>query len=113
MIKAINKAGMISTFSDKVWALLPSHKNGFRELSDAPETIVPSEIIEFKAKKAITTKPEESKKIEIPIVEITAHKSDASAEMDIMREYLKEKGVKFHHLLGYDKLKELYDANKK
>jgi hypothetical protein len=112
MVKAINKAGMVSEFTDKVWELMSPSKNGFVELSDNPITPhIPKEIIEFKAKKIELAKQEEVKEF-IPVVETTVIKSDAAAEMEIMREYLKEKGIKVHHLVGYDKLKAIYDENR-
>lgn len=109
MVKAINKAGMVSEFTDKVWELMSKNKNGFVELSDTPNVPhIPKEIIEFKAKKIELIKQEEDK----PVVETTVIKSDAAAEMEIMREFLKEKGVKVSHLMGYDKLKAIYDENR-
>ena len=115
MIKAINKDGIISVFSDTVWNLMSTNKNGYREITDTLDVVVPDKIIEFKAKRSAELTTEDSTPIaqEMPIVEFKKHKSDAAAEMGIMREYLKSKGVKFHHMLGYDKLKELYDANHK
>lgn len=96
---------MISEFSEVVWNLMPAHKNGFVIFDKVTESVVPQKIVEFKAKKAAETPAE------IPVVEVIVQKGDAAANMDVMREYLKEKGVKFHHLIGYDKLKKLYDDN--
>ena len=112
MIKAINKYGMISYFTEKVWNLMSENHNGFTELSDIPVTPkIPQGIIEFKAKKAEATKVEPAKE-ELPVVESKPLDTDASAQMEIMREFLKEKGIKIHHLTGYDKLKAIYDENR-
>ena len=110
MIKAINKHGIVSEFTEKVWELLGDDKNGYVELSDK-EVVpnIPAGIIEFKAKKVEPVK--EVVKEEV-VVESTTTNSDAAAEMDIMKEYLKEKGIKVHHLIGYDKLKAIYDENR-
>lgn len=100
---------MVSEFTEKVWELMSPSKNGFVELSDTPTTPnIPKEIIEFKIRKTELAKQEEQK----PVVEVTVDKTDASADMTIMREYLKEKGIKVHHLVGYDKLKAIYDENR-
>ena len=116
MIKAINKHGIVSEFTEKVWELLGTDKNGYVELSDK-EIVpnIPQGIIEFKAKKVepiIAPKPVVEEVKEEMVVETTTTNSDAAAEMDIMREYLKEKGIKVHHLIGYDKLKAIYDENR-
>lgn len=110
MIKAINKHGVVSEFTEKVWELMGANKNGYVELSDKQVVPnIPHEIIEFKAKKAETVAPKEKEEM---VVESTTTNSDAAAEMDIMKEYLKEKGIKVHHLIGYDKLKAIYDENR-
>jgi len=108
MIKAINKAGMVTEFSDKIWNMLPPNKNGFIELSEVQNTPnIPKEIIEFKIKKQQEATEEK------PVVADTiTTKTDPSSEMEIMREFLKEKGVKVSHLMGYDKLKAIYDENR-
>ena len=109
MVKAINKEGMVSEFTDLVWELMSPHKNGFVELREgATNTTIPNEIIEFHAKKAEQKMPPE----EIMEVHVIKQKNDAAADVDIMREFLKEKGIKVHHLAGYDKVKALYDENK-
>jgi len=128
MIKAINKAGMISEFSERVWNTMASNHNGFIELTEGyTPTTIPDKIMEFKAKKVEPEKPI----VEMPkpnpatasfggllddtplVVQSTPNKSDANAEMEIMREALKIKGIKSTHLMGYDKLKSLYDENNK
>jgi hypothetical protein len=113
MIKAINKAGMISEFTEKVWELMSPSKNGFVELSDIPiQPKIPQGIIEFKAKKLEEKQAPQETQEEKIVVEVKANKGDAAAEMDIMREFLKEKGIKVSHLMGYDKLKAIYDENR-
>lgn len=115
MIKAINKAGMITEFSQKIWDMLPHNKNGFVELSETQNTPnIPKEIIEFKIKKQelqkqVEVETQESKP---EVVNTVTTKTDASSEMEIMREFLKEKGIKVSHLMGYDKLKAIYDENR-
>jgi len=110
MIKAINKQGMISEFTERVWGMMSKNHNGYQEISDNPKTtIIPDKIIEFKAKK-----PELVSEVpHVPEVHSEPHKSDAAAEMAIMKEYLDSVGVKYHPATGYDKLKAKYDANKK
>ena len=112
MVRAINKAGMVSEFSDLVWELMATNKNGFVELGEGMVTVnVPKEITEFKATKLIKLQP--SEKEEKPVVEILNKKGDANGEMEIMKEALKERGIKFHHMSGYDKIKKLYDESSK
>lgn len=52
MVHAINQQGREAYFSDKVWALLPKHKNGWVEFADikAGDIPIPHQIIEFQAK---------------------------------------------------------------
>jgi len=113
MIKAINKLGVTKTFSDLVWKLLGTDKHGWQEYSEGRDPIkVPMEIKEFQAKKQ-----EESETIK----KFTDHKDitsgwspkDAAASVEIMKEYLTSKGVRYHPNIGYDKLKAKYNANKK
>jgi hypothetical protein len=51
MIHAINKNGTESYFSERVWNLMPKHKNGWVEFSDNMNILVPDKIIEFQQKK--------------------------------------------------------------
>ena len=105
---------------------MASHHNGYTELKEGyTPTTIPDKIIEFKVKKAEQEIP--VKEIAKPVapkdsfggllddsplvVKSETLKSDAAAEMDIMREALKIKGIKATHLMGYDKLKKLYDEN--
>jgi hypothetical protein len=107
MVRAINQKGMVSEFSDRVWAMLPKHKNGFIELSEMQTPVhIPEKIIEFQAK--VKEQP--------PVVQEfvqTATPQDDKARMDIMKAYLTSKGIKFHPNIGYDKLKTKYDDSKK
>jgi len=129
MIKAINhKSGLVTEFSDIVWNLLPPNKNGFVEISENanPSISIPKEIQEFKLKREESKKEpvEEDAKEKIvnrafdnflsdkPIVDFVKKESDMKEEMAMMREYLKSKGIKTSHLLGYDKLKATYDENR-
>lgn len=51
MVHAINQHGMETYFSDRVWNLMPKHKNGWVEFSDKlGESVIPQQIIEFQAK---------------------------------------------------------------
>lgn len=107
MIKAINKQGTVSQFTEKVWNMMGKNKNGFLEITDEHLPVhIPDKIIEFQAKKI--SPPPEAK------MEITSNKTpdDAKAGIDIMKEYLTSKGIKFHHMAGYDKIKKLYDDSK-
>lgn len=111
MIKAINKAGLVTEFTETVWNLMTEKKNGFVELGENSVSVsVPKEIVEFKAKKAELPKVEKEEK---PTVEIVNTKGDANGEMEIMKEALKLRGIKFHHMAGYDKIKKLYDESSK
>lgn len=47
MVHAINQHGRETYFSDRVWALMPKHKNGWIEFSEQGEVVVPQQIIEF------------------------------------------------------------------
>lgn len=108
MIKAINKAGLVTEFTETVWNLMTEKKNGFVELGENSVSVsVPKEIVEFKAKKAELPKEEK------PTVEIVNTKGDANGEMEIMKEALKLRQIKFHHMAGYDKIKKLYDESSK
>jgi hypothetical protein len=115
MIRAINKVGMVSVFSDLVWEMMATNKNGFVELGEGMIAVsVPKEITEFKATKLVKLQPEkEVIPLEKPVVETLNTKGDAAGEMEIMKEALKERGIKFHHMSGYDKIKKLYDESSK
>lgn len=102
MVRAINKEGVVSVFTDTAWNLL-TDKNGYKEIGKEGKVLTPKIIQEFQQKQI--------EKQETVVVEVKQASTDASDEMDIMREYLKDKGVKFSHLMGYDKLKKLYDDN--
>ena len=128
MIKAINKQGKISLFGERAWDMMAKDKNGFREFVEGEVQInVPDEIKEFQAKVSENAIPEPI--ADIPVITLVAEVPDihsekpevtpqttapfdAAAEMDVMREFLASKGVKHHPMMGYDKLKALYDANK-
>ena len=108
MIKAINKQGTVSMFTEKVWNMMGKNKNGFVEITDERTPVhIPDKIMEFQARK-ISQPPEAQ-------MDITTGKTpdDAKAHIDIMKEYLTSKGIKFHHMAGYDKIKKLYDDSKK
>lgn len=34
-------------------------------------------------------------------------------DIDTMKQFLKDRGIPFHHNAGYEKIKTLYDANRK
>lgn len=100
MITAINKDGRMGTFSDRVWALMPKHKNGWMLFNgDSKEPVIPEEIIEFQAKKK-----------EVAVAPKAKTQDEEIAEM---KAYLDSIEVKYHHKIGYDKLKALYDVSKK
>lgn len=112
MVKAINQLGTIKVFSDVVWKLLGTNKHGWQEYSEGNDTIkVPLEIKEFQTK--IQEESELIKEFVPKEVTSTYSPSDAAASMDIMKEHLTSKGIKFHPLIGYDKLKAKYNANNK
>lgn len=114
MIKAIKQDGTISYFREAVWDLMGVNKNGYVELKDGEEPVnVPSVIKEFQAKKKVVDVTEQMEVTSQP--EVTSEKmvGDEAATMDIMKEFLDKKGIKYHPNIGYDKLKAKYDANKK
>lgn len=106
------KSSPYAEFRERVWELMPPHKNGWREIKEGSKEPVniPTEIKEFQAKKA---EAKEELKDDKPEITSTPTKGDEHASVEIMKEYLTEKGIKFHHMSGYDKIKNLYDANKK
>lgn len=104
MVRAINKDGMVSTFTDTAWNLL-TDKNGYQEIDKVNKVLIPTLIKEFQSKQV-------EAKQEAIVVETKDMPTDNAQEMGIMREYLRGKGVKVSHLMGYDKLKKLYDDNK-
>ena len=127
MIKLINKDGMTTEVTEEVYAMWTDGKNGFTELREGKpvQAVIPDKIIEFQAKKqtmefnngsiiSATELPKDEQPFgvmpPIPIVHSEAHKSDAAATMEIMKEFLKSKGIKFNPIIGYDKLKAKYDA---
>lgn len=92
MIYAINRHGTEGAFTEKVWSLLKKDKNGWKQISEMGVTIdVPQIIKEFQA----------SKKLE-PVM-----------DSDKLKAWLTDNNIKFHHKAGYDKLKSLYDDNRK
>lgn len=106
MIKAINKSGVVGEFSDIAWKLLGENKGGWIEWDGQPKPItVPQQIIEFQAKKKEVAVVAEN----ITVFEPTEKTDDTEA----MKSFLTEKGIKFHHKIGYAKLKALYDDNSK
>lgn len=115
MITAINKKGMVSKFSDKVWNMMPKHKNGWEEIGAAKGLSVPPEVTEFMAKKKDVAA--EEKKVEIPDITIDdgqpTDRLKEAIEMQEMRKYLTDKGIPVHHKIGYAKLKALYDDHSK
>lgn len=50
MVRAINKHGEERYFTERVWEMLPKHKNGWMEWTESGELIVPLQIQEFQAK---------------------------------------------------------------
>jgi len=51
MVRAINKHGIEASFSERVWAMMPKHKNGWVEFSEQGEVLVPQQVMEFQLKK--------------------------------------------------------------
>lgn len=51
MIRAINKDGRQRDFTERVWSMMPKHKNGWVEYEAQGEVLVPQQIIEFQQKK--------------------------------------------------------------
>lgn len=98
MILAINKHGTVGEFSDNAWKILGKNKGGWVEFDGVNKVVnVPQQIIEFQAKKR---------------AEVSAEIAQPITESEI-KDWLTEKGIKFHPKTGYDKLKILYDANQK
>ncbi len=50
MVRAINKNGEIRDFTDRIWGIMPKHKNGWVEFEEPGELIVPLQIVEFQQK---------------------------------------------------------------
>ena len=50
MVRAINKHGEERYFTERVWEMLPKHKNGWVEWTESGELIVPLQIVEFQQK---------------------------------------------------------------
>jgi len=51
MIRAINKNGRETFFSERIWGMLPKDKNGWVEFNGEKELLIPDKIIEFQQKK--------------------------------------------------------------
>ena len=135
-IRAINKAGIVSEFTKTVWDLMPAHKNGFVPFTGQVEqVVVPEKIIEFQARKKedagvqedempfvsalnIVSEPAPEPEPE-PITEpapepvIDPKEVTDGTDIDTMKQFLKDRGIPFHHNAGYEKIKTLYDANRK
>lgn len=140
-IRAINKAAMVSEFTKTVWDLMPAHKNGFVPFTGQVEqVVVPDKIIEFQAKKKEDVAAQESEMTFIPAEaepnqeiktepvpepepafepapepEPVIDPKEVTDGTDIatMKQFLKDRGISFHHNAGYEKIKTLYDANRK
>jgi hypothetical protein len=52
-------------------------------------------------------------KVETMVVDVINTEGDAVGEIEIMKEALRQRGIKFHHMSGYDKIKKLYDESSK
>lgn len=126
MIKAINKAGVISYFREAVWNLMTKDHNGYVEMKDAPETVVPAEIVEFQAKIGASTQVPDAVTVFPEVGPVVLTKEDRAeskrrideenarieAEKAKMLAYLKDRGVRINSNIGYNKLKERYDDYK-
>lgn len=53
MVHAINKQGREAYFTERVWELMPKHKNGWVEFSSQGEVLIPQQIVEFQQKKKL------------------------------------------------------------
>jgi len=113
MIKAINPKGKIAFFSEKVWSMMPPQKNGWEIITDERPVNVPDMIREFQQKKKGEDVTAEESIVPHKIVEIKFPPSEPEITEDAMRDFLTEKGIPFHHKLGYAKLKALYDDHSK
>lgn len=102
MIKAVNRHGATATFSEKVWNLLPPHKNGWMIADGSPlipkNIVIPKDLIEYTKKKEESVKTQETK---------------APSTAVELRAYLTEKGIPFDEKDGYLKLKKLYNESQK
>jgi len=114
MIRAINKQGTVSEFTERVWGLMSKNHNGYIELNENEQPVnIPDKIIEFQVKKKQeVVKVAETADIEQPETEI-ATEVPAEISVETMKKFLTSKGIKFHQALGYTKLKKLYDDNSK
>lgn len=96
-IKAM-KGGMVGYFSEMVWDIGNPEKHGWEKIGEVSDTVVvETEEVQIK---------EEIKEVKIPTDD------DLYPDIDEIRAFLKDKGVKFHHATGIKKLKVLYDENK-
>lgn len=51
MIKAINQHGQEAEFSERVWEMMPKHKNGWVEIGEKVGNVkIPDKIVEYQAK---------------------------------------------------------------
>ena len=121
MIKAV-KDGVVSEFSERSWELIKASRRGWQEIKDiAPENRIPVE--EVKLEKVPTEKVQEEVElhgvlksplvVEPKVVKQVPTEQILILTVDEMKANLKDLGVKFHHKLGDEKIKELYDENTK
>lgn len=97
MIKAINKYGRVAYFSERVWEMMQKpNRNGWVIYSEKDAANIPDVVVEFQAKKK---------------QEVVAVKKEKT--VDEMKQWLKEKNIKFHHKLSDEKIKSLYDESQK
>ena len=90
MVHAINKEGREMYFTDRVWELMPKHKNGWIEFSSKGEVIVPQQILEFQQKKKEAVAVEDIKN-DTPVVSETA---DTKVEIEPVKPVSKTKITK-------------------
>jgi hypothetical protein len=87
MVRAINKHGREQYFTERVWNLMPKHKNGWVEFDQQGELLVPQQIIEFQQMKkeavvvdAVTNETQ----IEEPVIDPTTEAEETdSHKVDI------------------------------
>ena len=107
-IKAM-KGGLEKYFSEMTWKIGKLEKMGWVKVGMMSDGVkVETEKIEI-----VEIPKEKIKKTDIPTEEIKVDEIKEYPTDDKIKEFLNEKGVKFHHATGTKKLRGLYDANTK
>lgn len=89
-MKAINEHGIEAEFSDRVWAMMPKHKNGWIEIGEALNGVkIPEKIVEYQSKLK-----EEKAKDETPKKKEEFPQYPLEVKVDLLDKTLIKKGLK-------------------